>query len=107
MRTLIVSVGGFLSAGFALLGVLVAVMGEGQMPARRGSAPIDGFAVYPMAIAWLALATTIFCISLLMAEVGPKYYIRIVRNWAFFAFAVGLIATLVIAIHKAYGPVAL
>jgi hypothetical protein len=107
MRALIISVGGCLATGFALLGVLVGTMGEGQIPVRRGSAAIDGLAVYPMAIAWVALAIVILCISLLMAEVGPKYYIRIVRNWAFFAFAVGFIASLAIAIHKAYGPVAL
>ena len=107
MRALIVSIGGFLATGSAVLGVLVGIMGEGQIPMRRGSAPIEGLAVYPMAVAWIALAIVILCISLLMAEIGPKYYIRIVRNWAFFAFAVGFIASLVIAIHRAYGPVAL
>jgi len=107
MRTLIVSAGCLLASGFAVLGILVAVTGEGRVPIRRGSAHLDGAAIYTMSLAWVALAVSIFCISLLMAQVGPKYYIRIVRNWAFLAFAVAFIATLAIAIHKVYGTAAI
>ena len=107
MRALILSVGGLLASGFAVLGVLVALMGEGQVPLRRGSASIDGTAAYTMGLGWIALGVTILCISLLGAEVGSKYHIRIVRNWAFFAFAVSLIVTLMLAIHSVYAPSAL
>lgn len=107
MRALILGLGTFLTSGFALLGVLVAVMGEGRAPIRRGSVSIEGAAAYSMAVAWIAFAVTIFCISLLMADVGAKYYVRTVRNWAFFAFAIGFIVTLGLAIHRVYGPIAL
>src|SRR5262249_1203911 len=107
MRALVLSVGGVLASAFALLGVLVAAMGEGQVPLRRGSASIHGAAAYTMGLGWMALGVTILCISLLGAEVGSKYHIRIVRNWAFFAFAVSFIVTLMLAIHTVYAPGAL
>ena len=107
MRALILGLGTVLASGFALLGVLVAVMGDGRAPIRRGSVFIEGAAAYSMALAWIALAVTIFCISLLMADVGAKYHVRTVRDWAFVAFAIGFIVALGMAIHKVYGPIAL
>ena len=107
MRALILSIGSLLASGFALLGILVALMGEGQVPVRRGSAPIDGLAAYTMGLGWIAFAVTILCIALVGAEVGPKYYLRIVRDWAFLGFAVSFIVTIMIAVHKTYGPIAL
>ena len=106
MRALILGLGTFLASGFAVLGVLVAMMDEGRAPIRRGSVFIEGPAAYSMALAWIALAVSIFCLALLMADVGAKYYVRTVRDWAFFAFAIGFIVALGMAIHKVYGPIA-
>ena len=89
------------------MGVLVAAMGEGRMPVRRGSAAINGPAAYSMGAAWIALGVAIFCIGLLIAEVGPKYYVRKARDWSFLLFGVGFVATLFIGVRTVYGNVAL
>jgi F0F1-type ATP synthase membrane subunit c/vacuolar-type H+-ATPase subunit K len=107
VRVFIVLVGFLLSSGFVLLGVLVALMNEGRMPVRWGSAPIHGPAAYAMAVAWAALGIAIFSVGLLMAEVGPKYYIRIVRDWSFLGFGIGFITTLIMEVRTVYGNVAL
>jgi len=60
-----------------------------------------------MGAAWAALGVTIFCIGLLIAEVGSKYHIKKARDWSFLLFAVGFIATLFLGVRTVYGDVAL
>ena len=76
------------------------------MPTRWGSVPIQGPAAYSMGAAWVALGVTIFCIGLLGAELGPKYYLRKVRDGSFLAFGVGLVTTLFLGVRTVYGAVA-
>ena len=96
-----------MGGGFVLLGCLVLIMGEGDIPTRAVDFHALGLPAYAMGIAWLALGVSLFCIGLLGAETGPRYYIRKTRDAAFLVFGIGFVSALLLAIHKVYGNVAL
>ena len=107
MRAVALTVGSVIGGGFVILGVLVLLMGEAQVPTRGVDYSAVGMAAYAMGVAWLGLGVSLFCMGLLGAEVGPKYYVRRSRDAAFLVFGAGLVAALVIAVLKVYGNVAL
>jgi len=107
MRTLVLTTGGFLGGGFVLLGCLVLIMGEGEVPTLSVDFHAFGLPAYAMGIAWLGLGVSLCCIGLLGAEAGPKYYIRKTRDAAFLVLGVSFVTAIVLAILKVYGNFAL
>ena len=107
MRALVLTVGSLLGGGFVLLGCLVLVMGEALVPTRSVDIQAFGMAAYAMGIGWVGLGTSLFCIGLLGAELGAKYYVRMVRDAAFLVFGAGLVAALVLAAMRFYGNIRL
>jgi hypothetical protein len=107
MRAVVLTAGSVIGGGFVLLGLLVLIMGEAQVPTRGADFSAVGMPAYAMGIAWLGLGVSLFCMGLLAAEVGPKYYVRKFRDAAFLLFGAGLVTALVLAILKVHGNVAL
>jgi hypothetical protein len=107
MRAVALTVASLIGGGFVLLGLLVIVMGEAELPRRGVDFSAVGMPAYAMGVGWLGLGVSLFCIGLLGAEVGPRYYVRKTRDAAFLVFGAGLVSALVLAILKVYGNVAL
>jgi hypothetical protein len=108
VRAVVLTAGGLIGGGFAFLGVLILVMGEAKVPVMRGADySAFGLVAYAMGIAWLGLGISLFCMGLLGAELGPKYYVRKSRDAAFLVFGAGLVAAVMLAIVKEYGNLAL
>jgi hypothetical protein len=103
MRGLVLTTGALLGGGFVLLGALVLLMGEAVIPARRHDIDAAGLPAYAMGVAWIALGAALFCVSLLGADVGQKYQVRLVRDWSFLAFGLGFVIAVAAAIARAYG----
>ena len=107
MRGLVLTTGTLLAAGFVLLGTLVLLMGEGQVPTGGIDIRAFGAPAYAIGVAWIALGIAIFCVGLLGAEVGAKYYVRKTRDWSFLVFGGGLVLAVSMVALKLYGNVAL
>lgn len=102
MRSVVLITAAFLGGGFILLGVLILVMGEALVPARHLYVQAFGVPAYAMGIGWLGLGTCLFCIGLLGAEVGPRYYVRKCRDAAFLVFGAGFAVAVLLVILRVY-----
>ena len=108
MRALALIFGGFVGGGFVLLGSLVLIMGEGQVPLRRaGNYSAHGLSAYAMGVGWIGLGLAFFCIGLLGANIGSAYYVRWCRDASFLLFAIGFVAAVALGIKQAYAIPAL
>ena len=107
MRGIVLTTGSLLGGGFVLLGCLVLIMGEGDVPTRGTDIHTFGVPAYAMGLGWVGLGIALFCASMLGAEVGPKYYVRKCRDVGFLIFGAGLVIALLLAGLKIYGNVAL
>src|SRR5262245_56514522 len=106
MRALWVTTGACLAMSLVLLAVLIFHSGEVNLPSR-GTGYVHGYAAYAMGAAYLALSPAAVTAFLLGVDIGPKYWLRFVRNVSFFCFALALAVAAVLGVAQVYGNVAL
>ena len=89
-----------------LLGSLVLVMGEAQVPIRSaGNYSARVLSAYAMGVGWLGLGLALFCIGLLGAQIGSARHVRWCRDASFLLFGIGFVAALALGIKQVF-PIA-
>lgn len=100
MRSAVLTVGGLIGSGLALLGILILLTGKAEIPIRGADYSAVGLTAYAIGIAWLSLGAAIFCASIVKAGIGHDHRISTTRDVLFLMCGIGFVAASLLAVLK-------
>ena len=90
MRTVWITTSIGLSLSLVMLSISIFQSGEAAF-LFRAARYLRGVAAYSMGVGYLALAISLLAAAFLGTNIGPRHWLRVVRNAGFFCFAVAFV----------------
>ena len=100
MRTVWITTGVGLSLSLVMLSISIFQSGEAAF-LFRAARYLRGPAAYAIGVAYLALAFSLLAAFILGTDIGPKHWLRSIRNVSFFCFAVAFTLAAALGVHHA------
>ena len=98
MRTVWITTSIGLSLSLVMLSISIFQSGEAAF-LFRSARYLRGPTAYAMGVGYLALAIALLAAFFLGTEIGPKHWLRLVRNVCFFCFAVAFALAAALGVH--------